>query len=138
MAGACAPATRPGSGQFAQRSAPTESPRRPALECIPAHDGLGRRSIEISGRQTRTACRSLGEGWSRVTFSFDLHDFRGASILKRNPVAHVFGQERFAGRRNPTDGVRFEIEFVNTDDRISFGPAFFIFYRHRCAEGNAV
>jgi len=50
MAGACAPATRPGSGQFAQRSAPTESPRRPALERFPAHDGPGRRPIEISGR----------------------------------------------------------------------------------------
>src|SRR5207247_10517318 len=110
MAGACAPATRPGSGQFAQRSAPTESPRRPALECIPAHDGLGRRSIEISGRQTRTACRSLGEGWSRVTFSFDLHDFRGASILKRNPVATVCGQERFAVRSTAKYGASLALE----------------------------
>src|SRR5882724_12521527 len=75
---------------------------------------------------------------SRVTFSLDLHDFRGASILKRKPVAHVHGEERFAYRRNPTDGVRVEIEFVNTDDGIGFGPTFFIFYRHRCAEGNAV
>src|SRR4029077_19545193 len=75
---------------------------------------------------------------SRVNFSFDLHDFRGASILKRNRVAHVRGEERLADRRNPTDGVRFEIEFVNTDDGIGFGPAFFIFYRHRCAEANTV
>src|SRR6267378_3367367 len=75
---------------------------------------------------------------SRVTFSFDLHDFRGSSIFKRNPVTHVRGEERFADRRNPTDGVRFEIEFVNSDDGIGFGPAFFIFYRHRCAECHAV
>jgi hypothetical protein len=64
---------------------------------------------------------------SRFTFSFDLHDFRDASILKRNPVAHVRGEERLADGRNPTDGVRFEIEFVNTDDRIGFGRAFFSF-----------
>jgi hypothetical protein len=68
----------------------------------------------------------------------DLHDFRGSSIFKCNPVSHVRGQQRFADRRNPTDGVRFEIEFVNTDNGIGLSPAFFIFHRHRCAEGNAI
>src|SRR6059036_2086782 len=75
---------------------------------------------------------------SRVTFSLDLHDFRGASIFKRNRVAHVRGEERLSDGRNPTDGIRVEIEFVNTDDGIGFSPAFFILYRHRSAEGNAV
>src|SRR2546423_14701192 len=50
MVGACAPATRPGSDRFAQRSAPPESLRRPALERVPAHDGPGRRPIEVSER----------------------------------------------------------------------------------------
>src|SRR5256884_4300723 len=50
MVGARAPATRPRSGRFAQRSAPPESPRRPALERIPAHHGPGRRPIEVSER----------------------------------------------------------------------------------------
>src|SRR5213078_653717 len=50
MVGACAPATRPGSDRFAQRSAPPESLRRPALERVPAHDGPGRRPIEMSER----------------------------------------------------------------------------------------
>jgi hypothetical protein len=65
-----------------------------------------------------------GRHSSGVTFSFDLHDFRGSSIFKRNPVAHVRGEERFADRRNPTDGVSFEVEFVNSDDGIGFRPAF--------------
>ena len=69
---------------------------------------------------------------------YDLHNFRASSILEGNPVALIRGQQCLADRRNPTDGVRFEIEFVNTDDRIGFGPAFFIFYRHRCAEANAL
>ena len=60
--------------------------------------------------------------------------FAAASILKRNPVSHVRGEQRLADRRNPTDGVRFEIEFVNTDDGIGFGPRLFILHRHRCAE----
>src|SRR5258708_38493577 len=50
MVGACPPATRPRSGQFAQRSAPRKSLRRRALERIPAHDGPGRRPIEVSER----------------------------------------------------------------------------------------
>src|SRR2546423_12712186 len=50
MVGACAPATRPGSDRFAQRSAPPESLRRPALERVPAHDGPGRRPIEVIER----------------------------------------------------------------------------------------
>ena len=33
---------------------------------------------------------------------------------------------------------RFEIEFVDADDGKRFGRAFFILYRHRCAEGDAV
>ena len=33
---------------------------------------------------------------------------------------------------------RFEIEFINTDNGIGFGRAFFILYRHRCAERDAV
>ncbi len=72
-------------------------------------------------------------GSSRQTL-LDLHDFRGASILERNPVTHVCGEERFADRRNPTDGVRCEIEFVNADDGIGFSRTLFILHRHRCAE----
>ena len=33
---------------------------------------------------------------------------------------------------------RFEIEFVNTDNGIGFGRAFFILHRHRCAERDTV
>jgi len=47
MVGARTPATRSRSGRFAQRSAPNQSPRRPALERIPANDGPGWRPIEI-------------------------------------------------------------------------------------------
>src|SRR5205807_1578914 len=50
MVGARAPATRRRSARFARRYAPTESSRRPALECIFAHDGPGRRPIEVSER----------------------------------------------------------------------------------------
>src|SRR5438045_2856792 len=50
MVGARATATRPRSGQFAQRSAARKPPQRPALECIFAHDGPGQRSIEVSER----------------------------------------------------------------------------------------
>ena len=59
-------------------------------------------------------------------------------MLERNPVAQVRGEQRLADRRNPTDGIWFEIEFVNTDDGIGCGLALFIFYRHRCTERNAV
>src|SRR5438270_6078753 len=50
MAGTRAPPTRRRSSGFARRYAATESPRRPALECIFAHDGPGRRPIEVSER----------------------------------------------------------------------------------------
>src|SRR6266516_7300016 len=44
------PATRRRSARSAHRYAATESSRRPALECIFAQDGPGRRSIEVSER----------------------------------------------------------------------------------------
>ena len=47
---------------------------------------------------------------------YDLHNFRASSVVEFNPVAHVRGQQRFAERRNPTDRVPFEIEFVDADD----------------------
>src|SRR5207244_1347668 len=50
MVGARAPATRRRSARFARRYAATESSRRPALGCIFAHDGPGRRPIEVSER----------------------------------------------------------------------------------------
>src|SRR5262249_35167343 len=50
MAGASAPATRPGSAEGAKRPASDQSPRRSALATIPAHDGHGRQSIEMSDR----------------------------------------------------------------------------------------
>src|ERR1700730_4596871 len=50
MVGTRAPATRRRSARFARRYAATESLRRPALECIFAHDGPGRRPIEVSER----------------------------------------------------------------------------------------
>src|SRR5438552_11359539 len=50
MVGARAPATRRRSARFTHRYAAIESSRRPALECIFARDGPGRRSIEVSER----------------------------------------------------------------------------------------
>src|SRR5437764_11584302 len=50
MVGASAPTTRRRSARFARRYAATESSRRPALECIFAHHGPGRRPIEVSER----------------------------------------------------------------------------------------
>src|SRR6266481_2415893 len=50
MVRARAPATRRRSARFAPGYTPTKSSRRPALECIFAHDGPGRRSIEVSER----------------------------------------------------------------------------------------
>ena len=51
-----------------------------------------------------------------VLFEFDFHNFRASSVVEFNPVAHVRGQQRLAERRNPTDGVSFEIEFVDADN----------------------
>src|SRR5881398_477922 len=50
MVGTCTPTTRRRSARFAHRYAATESSRRPALGCILAHDGPGRRPIEVSER----------------------------------------------------------------------------------------
>src|SRR5256886_6819863 len=50
MAGTRTPTTRRRSTRFARRYAATESSRRPALGCIFAHDGPGRRPIEMSER----------------------------------------------------------------------------------------
>src|SRR5437899_9923945 len=50
MVGTRTPTTRRRSARFARRYAATESSRRSALECILAHDGPGRRPIEVSER----------------------------------------------------------------------------------------
>src|SRR2546423_14773249 len=50
MAGTRAPATRRRSARFARRYPASESSRRPALGCIFAHDGPGRRPVEVSER----------------------------------------------------------------------------------------
>src|SRR6267378_2637966 len=50
MVGTRTPATRRRSARFAHRYAASESSRRPALGCIFAHDGPGRRPIEMSER----------------------------------------------------------------------------------------
>src|SRR5437879_10756216 len=50
MVGTRTPTTRRRSARFTHRYAAIESSRRPALECIFAHDGPGRRSIEVSER----------------------------------------------------------------------------------------
>src|SRR5438093_10398317 len=50
MVGTRTPTTRRRSARFARRYTATESSRRPALGCIFAHDGPGRRPIEVSER----------------------------------------------------------------------------------------
>src|SRR5437667_12902016 len=50
MVGTRASTTRRRSARFAQRFTATESPRRPALGCILAQDGPGRRPIDVSER----------------------------------------------------------------------------------------
>src|SRR5438445_2991469 len=50
MVGTRASTTRRRSARFAQRFTATESPRRPALGCILAQDGPGRRPIEVTER----------------------------------------------------------------------------------------
>src|SRR6266566_1589025 len=50
MVGTRTPATRRWPARFTHRYAAIESSRRPALECIFAHDGPGRRPIEVSER----------------------------------------------------------------------------------------
>src|SRR5438132_13564493 len=50
MVGTRTSTTRRRSARFARRYPATESSRRPALECIFAHDGPGRRPIEVSER----------------------------------------------------------------------------------------
>src|SRR5947209_15308277 len=88
MVGARTPPTRPRSGQFAQRSAPNKSLRRPALERIPAHHGPGRRPIEVSERNFFAelkrrnvykvgiayivACWALSQGIAQVFPVFDV------------------------------------------------------------------
>src|SRR5439155_21817941 len=74
----------------------------------------------------------------QLSARLDLHNFRASSVRECNPVAHVRGQQRLAERRNPTDCVSFEIEFVDTDDGKRFCRAFFILHRRRCAERDAV
>src|SRR5438876_7245993 len=68
MVGARAPATRPGSGQFAQRSARRKSPQRPAVERIPAHHGPGRRPIEdkrtLNSHLNRSTSQQLNAAFS--------------------------------------------------------------------------
>src|SRR5437868_2079769 len=50
MVGTRTPATRRRSARFARRYAAIKYSRRPALGCIFAHDGPGRRPIEVSER----------------------------------------------------------------------------------------
>src|SRR5438309_9177688 len=50
MVGTRTSTTRRRSARFTHRYAAIESSRRPALECIFAHDGPGRRPIEVSER----------------------------------------------------------------------------------------
>src|SRR5437660_12037861 len=50
MVGARTPTTRRRPARFARRYAAQESSRRPALGCIFAHDGPGRRPVEVSER----------------------------------------------------------------------------------------
>ena len=73
-----------------------------------------------------------------LCFKFDLHDFRASPVLDSNPVTHVPGQQRLADRGNPTDGVSFKIEFIDTDDGKRFSRAFFILHRYGCAKRDAV
>src|SRR5207302_10405520 len=53
MVGTRTSPTRRRSARFAHRFTATESSRRPALDCIFAHDGPGRRSIEMSAAEQR-------------------------------------------------------------------------------------
>src|SRR6266567_6915887 len=50
MVGTRTPTTRRRSARFARRYAATESSRRPALGCVFARDGAGRRPIEVCDR----------------------------------------------------------------------------------------
>src|SRR5436309_12242521 len=53
MVGTRTPATRRRSAYFARRYAAPESSRRPEVGCIFAHDGPGRRAIEMSAEEQR-------------------------------------------------------------------------------------
>ena len=68
---------------------------------------------------------------STITYQLclDLHNFCASSVVEFNPVAHVGVKEGLAERRNPTDGVSFEIEFVDTVDGKRFRFAFLILHR---------
>ncbi len=92
-----------------------------SLDLTPGGFPSVRRIPHLFFSHSSLACQAVvprlrDEGWSRVTFSFDFHNFRASSVVEFNPVAHVRGQQRLAERGNPTDGVSFEIEFVDADD----------------------
>src|ERR1700726_2735597 len=86
MVGACAPATRPGSGRFAQRSAPRESPRRSALERVPPHHGPRRRPTEDP--------HTLNSH-HRSRFSFSFPEFQLSAFFSTPQLLLVLGTWRW-------------------------------------------
>src|SRR2546430_17733592 len=85
-----------------------------------------RRDIANRGVRSKIYCKDAIENGGHLSLlllisityqlCLDLHNFRTSSVVEFNPVAPVRGQQRLAERGNPTDGVSFEIEFVDTDD----------------------
>src|SRR5260370_42503817 len=88
MVGASTPATRPRSGQFAQRSAPRKSQSRSAVERIPPHYGPGRRAIE--DKQTLKSHRHS----SLVTSCSAFQNFSFSVFLLNPSTAHLSRRSR--------------------------------------------